>query len=78
MTIAREKIYTGDPWKELDQRVWVMLSSGPMSLMNMDRRLYKGVVRRIYRHSRPDAQGKRFYAFWVKRASFRAKGHRFL
>ena len=75
--MATKKIYIGDPWKELDRRVWVNISSGPISIMNMDKRIYKGVTFRIYKGGR-GRDSKQHYSFWVKRKSFSEKGHRFL
>ena len=72
--IGGERIYFGDPRKELDLRVWMMLSSGYWSTMTMDMRLYKGVTRRIYQHGGATVH----YSFWVKRKSFREHGHRLL
>jgi hypothetical protein len=69
------KIYSGDPWKELDRRVWVCLSTNTLSFIRrVDLKLYKGVTSRIYK---PNRKGG-LYSFWVKRKSFRQKGHRFL
>jgi len=72
-----EHIYIGNPWDELDNRVWVMISSGPTSMMKMDKGLYKNVTHRIYK-GKPGRDGQQHYSFWVKRKSFREHGHRFL
>jgi len=75
------KIYKRDPYKDktLDRRKWAMISGGDIKIVNLDRRLYKGVDMRAYQkpgHKTRD--GKPYYTIWIEIQSFKRQGHRFL
>lgn len=60
------KIYKKEP----DKKIWENLSGGPMRLMKMDMKLYKGVKFKIVKIA------PNYYTFWVHRKDFRKKGYR--
>ena len=71
-----------DPWTDetLDKRKWRNLSSGGIGIVNMDKRILKGVKMRVYQdpEKSKDVSGKPYYSVWVEQASFKKHGHRWM